>query len=148
MLEHARERRAGIDRIAFVNDSYANFAQHISGVDFILLDIGVNREHFENTDSDDFLFMTMGRLIVNILFDAGENRSECIADVFCGLTYNYICGVCRLYSRKISWTCSWYCEIKAQERFVTTQWLRHFFRQFGIGKGAVTVLFQGIEELK
>jgi 16S rRNA C1402 N4-methylase RsmH len=48
MLEHARERCADIDRIAFVNDSYANFAQHISGVDFILLDIGVNREHFED----------------------------------------------------------------------------------------------------
>ncbi len=48
MLQHARERCADIDKITFVNDSYANFAQYISGIDFILLDIGVNREHFED----------------------------------------------------------------------------------------------------
>lgn len=48
MLDHARERCAGVDGITFVNDSYANFAQYVSDVDFILLDIGVNREHFED----------------------------------------------------------------------------------------------------
>lgn len=48
MLERARERCVDIDRITFVHDSYANFAHYISDVDFMLLDIGVNREHFED----------------------------------------------------------------------------------------------------
>lgn len=48
MLDHARERCVGVDSITFVNDSYANFSHYISSVDFILLDIGVNREHFED----------------------------------------------------------------------------------------------------
>ncbi len=33
---------------------------------------------------------------------------------------------------------------RLKERFVTTQGLRQFFGQFGIGKGAVTVLFQAL----
>lgn len=143
MLDHARERCVGVDSITFVNDSYANFSHYISSVDFILLDIGVNREHFEDR-SRWFSIHDDGPL--DMRFDRTQEKTA--ATVL--QTYS-VDDLIRIFVDYADFTPDKSHELalgiakqRLKERFATTQGLRHFFWQFGIGKGATTVLFQAL----
>lgn len=126
MLEHARGRCADIDRISFVNDSYANFAQYVSDLDFILLDIGVNREHFEDR-SRGFSIHDDGPL--DMRFDRTQEKTA--ATVL--HTYS-VDDLVRLFVDYADFTPEKSHELalgivrqRLKERFITTQGLRQFF---------------------
>lgn len=143
MLQHARERCVDVDRITFVNDSYANFAQYNPLVDFILLDIGVNREHFEDR-SRWFSIHDDGPL--DMRFDRTQEKTA--ASVLQSYSVDELTRIFVDYAdftpEKSHELALGIVKQRLKEKFTTTQGLRHFFWQFGIGKGATTVLFQAL----
>lgn len=143
MLEHARLRCAEKKTITFVQDSYAHFAKYMQNVDFILLDIGVNREHFEDR-SRGFSIHDDGPL--DMRFDRTQDQTA--ASV---LQYSSVDELIHIFVTYADFTEQKARELalgivkqRLHERFATTQQLRHFFGQFGIGKWAATVLFQAL----
>ncbi len=143
ILAHARQRCVGVDRITFLNDSYANFVQYVSEVDFILLDIGVNREHFEDR-SRGFSIHDDGPL--DMRFDRTQEKTA--ASVLQSYSVDELTRIFVDYAdftpEKSHELALGIVKQRLKERFVTTQGLRQFFGQFGIGKGATTVLFQAL----
>lgn len=143
MLAHARSRCVGKDTITFVQDSYAHFPQYVQHVDFILLDIGVNREHFEDR-SRGFSIHDDGPL--DMRFDREQDQTAATI-----LQHSSVDELTHIFVAYADFTEQKAHELalgivkqRLQERFATTQQLRHFFGQFGIGKGATTVLFQAL----
>ena len=133
MLEHARLRCSEKKTITFVQDSYAHFANYMQDVDFILLDIGVNREHFEDR-SRGFSIHDDGPL--DMRFDRAQEQTA--ASV---LQHNSVDELTYIFVTYADFTEQKARELalgivkqRLHERFATTQQLRHFFGQFGIGK--------------
>lgn len=143
MLDHARARCADMATVTFVNDSYANFSHYASVVDFILLDIGVNREHFEDR-SRWFSIHDDGPL--DMRFDRTQEKTA--ASILQTYSVEELTRVFVDYAdftpEKSRALALGIVKQRLHEKFVTTQGLRHFFWQFGIGKGASTVLFQAL----
>jgi 16S rRNA (cytosine1402-N4)-methyltransferase len=133
------------DTIEFVHDSYANIDTILKDrkADFILLDLGVNLEHFLATERG---FSLKGNAPLDMRFDQGMTKTA--ADVV--NTYP-ASDLQSLFIRYADFT-----ESKAQEladtivrerkkaRIATTFELKHVLGLCGLGNSAVAVIFQAI----
>lgn len=148
MIAKAQERIAGIKNMTVVQWSYADIVtichqQGIRWVDFILLDIGVNMDHF--TDADRW-FSIHGDAQLDMRFDRVQSLSA--YDVINTYTIDTLASLFVRYAdftlAKATIIATTIAQQRKEKPIVSTKHLREIFWSCGLGKNASTILFQAI----
>jgi 16S rRNA (cytosine1402-N4)-methyltransferase len=144
----AQKRSENYQNITLINDSYDHIIrimqeQKIKSVDYILLDIGVNLEHFTNTTRG---FSIHNNAPLDMRFNTEQDQTA--ADIIANYTPIQLSQIFQDYgdftATKADEIARHIDQSRRKNRITDTQALRKILSECWLGKPASTVIFQAI----
>lgn len=143
ILQKAKENTQQHNNIKYIHDSYANIDKHCPKADFILLDIGVNREHFEDKSR---WFSIHDNAPLDMRFDTTQTTTA--QDIINKYSHEKLKEIFIQYAdftgKKAEEITNQIIKARKNKTIQTTQELMQTRWECGIGKNASSVLFQAI----